>query len=88
VLASKPFGTTYIGVSNNLIRRVFQHREGLADGFRKSMTSKCRSIMSDMTRCWLPSTRKEYQAWSRAWKLDLIKSMNPEWRELFEEVAS
>jgi putative endonuclease len=89
ILTSKPFGTTYIGVTNNLIRRVFEHREGAADGFTKK---HCVRILVYFERHdTVPAAiqrEKNIKHWSRAWKLDLIKSMNPEWRDLFDEIAS
>jgi putative endonuclease len=89
ILASKPFGTTYIGVTNDLVRRVFEHREGLADGFTKKHGVKLLVYYERYDTAVAAIEReKNIKHWSRAWKLDLIKSMNPEWRDLFEEIAS
>ena len=79
ILASKPGGTLYIGVTNNLVRRVYEHREGLADGFTKRYGVKTivyfeahEAIATALQR------EKNIKHWSREWKNDLIVADNPE----------
>lgn len=84
LLASKRNGTLYIGVTSNLIRRVWQHREGFADGFTKKYGvhdlvwyELHETMESAITR------EKLVKKWRRGWKLTLIESANPRWRDLY-----
>ena len=88
ILASKPGGTLYIGVTNNLVRRVYEHREGVVDGFTKRYGIKTLvyfeahdSIAGALQR------EKNIKHWSREWKIDLIVSLNPEWRDLYADIC-
>jgi putative endonuclease len=88
MLASARYGTLYIGVTSNLVRRVWQHREGVADGFTKKYGVKRlvwyevhNEIREAITR------EKQLKQWNRAWKFRLIHEANPRWRDLFEEIA-
>jgi putative endonuclease len=84
ILASQRNGTLYIGVTNDLIRRAYQHREGIADGFTKQYGVK--------TLVWYESTpsieaaiarEKQLKSWKREWKLALIEAGNPDWIDLY-----
>jgi putative endonuclease len=75
----------YIGVTSDLVRRVWQHREGLAPGFTKTYGVKRLvwfethgDIIAAITR------EKQLKKWKRAWKIELIQSVNPEWRDLYD----
>ena len=88
ILASKPRGTLYVGVTSDLLRRIVEHREGLVEGFTKQYSVKMlvyfeahESIVAAMER------EKRLKRWARAWKIDLIRSTNPNWRDLFEDIA-
>ena len=87
LLASQPHGTLYVGVTNDLIRRVHEHREGLADGFTKQHGIKL--------LVWFESTpsieaaiqrEKQIKNWKRDWKIALIERTNPQWRDLYPEL--
>ncbi len=87
ILASRPGGTLYVGVTNDLIRRIFQHREGLVPGFTKRYGIRMLvyyerhdTVMAAIQR------EKNVKHWSREWKIDLIVSMNPTWQDLYEEI--
>ena len=88
ILASKRNGTLYIGVTNNLSRRVWEHKEDVVEGFTKQYYVK---LLVYYER--YPDVRhaiqreKNIKKWSRAWKIDLIRSMNPEWRDLYDDLA-
>ena len=89
ILASKRNGTLYVGVTSNLVRRVYGHREGLADDFAK------KHDVNTLVYCEAHAERekaiereKRLKRWRRAWKLELIERDNPTWRDLFEEVAT
>jgi putative endonuclease len=88
LLASRRNGTLYVGVTNNLSRRVWEHKEGNVEGFTKEYGVKLLVYYESY-----PAVRdaiqreKNMKKWPRRWKIDLIRSMNPEWRDLYEELA-
>ncbi len=88
ILASGINGTLYIGVTSNLVQRVYQHRMGLVDGFSKKYNVKMLvwyeqgdSMMAVIQR------EKALKKWSRQWKLDLIEAKNPQWRDLWAQIV-
>ena len=88
ILASKPGGTLYIGVTNNLVRRVYEHREGLAESFTKRYGIKTLVYFeSHETITAALQREKNIKHWSREWKIDLIAANNPDWRDLYEEIV-
>jgi putative endonuclease len=88
ILASKPGGTLYIGVTNNLIRRVYEHREGLAEGFTKRYGVKTLVYFeAHDTIAGALQREKNMKHWSREWKIDLIAKNNPDWRDLYDEIV-
>jgi putative endonuclease len=88
ILSSRPRGTLYVGVTNNLIRRIYEHREGLADGFSKEHGVKMLVYYEQHTTVISAIQReKNIKHWSRKWKIDLIRSMNPDWRDLWENIV-
>jgi putative endonuclease len=77
-----------IGVTNNLVRRVYEHREGLADGFTKRYGIKTLVYFEPYEAIAAALQReKNIKHWSREWKIDLIVANNPEWRDLYEEIV-
>jgi putative endonuclease len=87
ILASKPGGTLYVGVTNNLIRRVYEHREGLAESFTKRYGVKTLVYFEQHDSIEAALQReKDIKHWSREWKIDLIAASNPEWRDLYDEI--
>lgn len=87
ILASKRNGTLYIGVTNNLIRRVGEHRRGKVSGFTKKY-HVTQLVWFDVTddvsaAIWRETCMK---AWKRKWKIELIESMNPEWCDLWDDI--
>jgi putative endonuclease len=88
ILASRPRGTLYVGVTNDLIRRIYQHREGLVDGFTKEHRVKMLTFYEQHgTAIAAIQREKNIKHWPRQWKIDLIHSMNPDWRDLWEEIT-
>ena len=88
ILASRPGGTLYIGVTNNLVRRVFEHREGLVPGFTKCYSVKMLVYYeAHDTAVAAIQREKNMKHWPREWKIDLILSMNPNWRDLYDEIT-
>ena len=87
ILASRRNGTTYIGVTSDLITRVWQHRNDVARGFASRHGVKrlvYYELHVDMT---VAITReKQLKKWKRSWKLGLIERLNPEWEDLYERI--
>jgi len=87
-LASKRNGTLYVGVSSDLIKRVYEHKHGLADGFTKKY--KIHELVyfemhEDMNAAI--TREKQIKKWNRAWKLELIEKNNPNWKDLYEDIV-
>ena len=88
ILASGRGGTLYVGVTNNLIRRVFEHREGLAPGFTKRYGVKMLVYYERHdTAAAAIQREKNIKHWPRVWKTRLILRSNPTWRDLYAEIA-
>ena len=88
VLTNKPRGTLYVGVTNNLIRRIYEHREGAAPGFTKRYGLKQLVHFERYDAPALAIQReKNIKHWSRIWKLQLVESSNPKWRDLYSDIA-
>ena len=87
MLASKPGGTLYVGVTNDLVRRVYEHRESAVEGFTKRHGVKLLVYFEQHDTAPLAIQReKNIKHWSRAWKLDLVNSSNPQWRDLYKDI--
>jgi putative endonuclease len=87
-MASKRNGTPYLGVTSNLTGRVYQHRNGLIEGFTKQ--HGCKHLVWYEAHEELDAARlRELQMkkWKRAWKIELIERSNPQWRDLWSEIA-
>ena len=88
MMASKENGTLYVGVTSDLRRRAFEHREGQIDGFTRKYGVKTlvwferhETMESAIVR------EKQLKNWNRMWKIREIGSFNPEWRDLYEDIA-
>jgi putative endonuclease len=89
ILASGPGGTLYVGVTNDLVRRTYEHRNGLVPGFTKLYGVKRLVYFEEHATAPLAIQReKNIKHWPREWKIDLIVSMNPDWRDLYDEIAA
>jgi putative endonuclease len=87
ILASRPGGTLYVGVTNNLVRRVYEHREGLVAGFTRRYGVKSLVYYEQHDTAVAAIQReKNIKHWPREWKIDLIVSMNPDWRDLYNDI--
>ncbi|MGO8955632.1 MAG: GIY-YIG nuclease family protein [Rhodomicrobium sp.] len=84
ILASKRNGTLYIGVTNDLIGRVFEHKQGTASQFTKKYGVSNLVHMEILTSPQDAIQREtSLKRWPRRWKIDLIEKDNPEWIDLF-----
>ena len=87
ILASERNGTLYIGVTSNLPKRAWEHREGTVDGFSKQYGVKLLVYYEIHDTMEAAITReKQLKKWNRTWKLELIEAMNPEWDDLFDRL--
>ncbi len=89
ILAGRKRGTLYIGVTRDLIKRVFEHKSGAVPGFTRQCGVKhlvwyqhCDSIVSAIQR------EKQMKAWKRDWKIELIEQANPRWQDLYSSLLS
>ena len=87
ILASRKHGTLYIGVTNNVAKRVWEHRQGSGSRFAKQYRVT-RLVYAepheDIDRAI--QREKTMKEWPRAWNIRLIESVNPEWRDLYEDM--
>ena len=87
ILASRKNGTLYVGVTNDIVRRATEHREGAIDGFTKKYRVHRLVYLEEHDRVLDAITReKTLKRWRRAWKTALIEKDNPDWRDLYEEL--
>ena len=84
ILASRKYGTLYIGVTNDLIRRIYEHKDKSISGFT-SQYDVDQLVWFDQTDDVMSaiSTEKRVKRWNRAWKVALIEKTNPQWRDLY-----
>jgi len=86
LLASRRNGTLYIGVTSNLIQRIYQHRDGLIAGFTREYDVKILVWFEQHATMESAIQReKRIKKWNRAWKLELIEKDNSDWRDLAED---
>jgi putative endonuclease len=88
ILANKKQGTLYIGVTNDLIKRAFEHKNDLVEGFTKKYGvhqlvyfEQTNDITSAINR------EKQIKKWRRQWKIELIEEKNPDWKDLFLDLV-
>ncbi|WP_242186964.1 GIY-YIG nuclease family protein [Sphingomonas sp. CARO-RG-8B-R24-01] len=87
-MASQRNGTLYIGSTNALARRAWEHREGIISGFTKEYG--CKLLVWYEVHAVVESARlREYQmkSWKRAWKVREIEGFNPDWEDLYDRIA-
>ena len=88
ILASRPNGTLYIGVTNDLVRRAYEHRKGLVDGFTKTHGVKTLVFFEAHDDIEHAIVReKRFKRWRRAWKIQLIERDNSDWRDLYDDLV-
>jgi putative endonuclease len=89
IITNKPYGTLYIGVTNDLVRRVHEHREGFVAGFSKEYGLR-ELVWFEVTEDIQAAIQREKQLkeWRRDWKINLIQESNPEWRDLYSDLTA
>jgi putative endonuclease len=87
ILASKKNGTLYIGVTNDLTRRVYEHKEKLVEGFTKKYNVQL-LVYYEIHNSIIEAIKREkaLKKWYRKWKIELIEKDNPEWKDLYKEL--
>ena len=88
IMTNRPNGTLYLGVTNDIARRAYQHREELAEGFTRRYGLK-RLVWCEPHESITGAIQREktMKHWPRAWKVRLILSLNPEWDDLYETLG-
>ncbi|HUB94680.1 MAG TPA: GIY-YIG nuclease family protein [Stellaceae bacterium] len=88
IMTNRPNGTLYVGVTSNLPRRAWEHREGVADGFTKRYGLK-RLVFAEHHDDIAVAIQREHtmKHWPRAWKVRLILAVNPSWDDLYDRLA-
>ena len=88
IMASKKYGTLYTGVTSGLVKRVYEHKHDLADGFTKKYQihnlvyfEPHDDILSAIQR------EKQIKKWNRQWRINLVEKKNPDWRDLYDEIV-
>jgi len=84
IMTNRKNGALYVGVTSDLKRRAWEHRQGLVEGFSKRYGLK-RLVYFELHPTMASAIQREKQlkAWKRAWKIDLIQKENPNWNDLF-----
>ena len=88
LMASGRNGTTYLGVTSDLLRRVWQHRNEVADSFTKKYG--CTRLVWYQAFDDIQQARQrelQMKKWKRAWKVELIERENPQWLDLFDNLS-
>ena len=89
IVTNKPRGTLYIGMTNNLVRRSYEHRNGLVDGFTRKYNLKMSVYFEVFNRVEDAIHReKKLKKRNRQWKIDLIEKVNQEWIDLYEKLVN
>ncbi len=89
ILSDKPRGTLYIGVTSDLIKRIWQHKESFVDGFsakyglKKLVWFEVHEDISEAIK-----REKQLKKWNRVWKIELVEKTNSEWRDLYLELLN
>jgi putative endonuclease len=87
ILTNKRNGTLYIGVTSNLVKRAYEHKNNIIDGFTKKYNIH-KLAYYEITNDVESAIRREKQLkkWNRKWKMNLIEKNNPEWKDLYYEL--
>ncbi|MBL4838823.1 MAG: GIY-YIG nuclease family protein [Kordiimonadaceae bacterium] len=88
IMASAPHGTLYIGMTNNLVRRVWEHKKHVMEGFTDKYDVTTLVWFEVHITAEAAITReKALKRYKRAWKVELIKADNPDWNDLYEIIV-
>jgi putative endonuclease len=88
ILASQRNGTLYVGMTNDLVRRCYEHKHDMVDGFTKKYQVHILvyfEMHNDVSEAL--KREKQLKKWNRSWKIRLIEEKNPEWMELYDSIV-
>jgi putative endonuclease len=89
IMASRRNGTLYLGVTDDMPRRAYEHRDGLFEGFSRKYGCKLLVWFEQHEEVGRAIAReKEIKKWRRAWKFALIERINPQWRDLYDDFGN
>ena len=88
ILASKRNGTLYIGVTSDLVKRIWEHRNNMVEGFTRRYDVH-RLVWYELHESMDSAIKREkrLKEWKRKWKLELIESVNPNWEDLYHTIV-
>ena len=88
ILASQRNGTLYIGVTSDLVKRIWEHKNNFVEGFTKRYGVR-RLVWYELHDSMVSAIEREkrLKEWKRAWKLELIERGNPEWHDLYHTIV-
>ncbi len=87
-MSNRKNGTLYIGVTTDLTKRVYEHKKQFVDGFTKKYGLKYLVYYELLDSIEVAIQReKQLKKWNRAWKIELIEKINPNWRDLYEDIV-
>lgn len=87
-MTNKPNGTLYIGVTNDLVRRIYEHRNSIIDGFTKKYNLKMLVYFEMFDRVEDAILKeKRLKKWNRQWKVEMIEKSNPDWVDLYDQIT-
>ena len=88
ILTNKRNGTLYVGSTNNLVKRVWEHKQKLVDGFTKQYgVDQLVHFEIYDTALVMITRERQLKQWNRLWKLKLIEEKNPDWQDLYEKMS-
>ncbi len=87
-MSNRKNGTLYIGVTSNIVKRVFEHKEKFVDGFSKKYALDI-LVYYELFDSMEEAIKREKQLkkWNRAWKIELIEKFNPTWKDLYKDIV-
>jgi putative endonuclease len=89
IMTNKPYGVFYVGVTSNLPKRLYEHKEGVVEGFTKEYNLKMLvyyEVFEDAENAI--KREKRLKRWSREWKIKAVNEFNPGWNDLYETICS
>jgi putative endonuclease len=87
LITNKRYGTLYVGVTGDLVKRVYEHKNGFVEGFSKEHALH-RLVWYEMHEDVMAAITREklIKRWRRDWKINLIQELNPDWKDLYETI--